>query len=45
MEKDKMEKEICPCCGKKMFKLNTGQWTHLFSKALEEENNLFLKKQ
>lgn len=29
-------KEFCPCCDKKMFKLRNGQWTHLFSEAFKE---------
>ncbi len=31
-----MMNERCPCCNRKMFKLKSGQWTHLFSKAFEE---------
>ena len=26
----------CPCCNRKMYKLKNEQWTHLISKALEE---------
>ena len=32
----KMIIDRCPCCNRRMFKLESGQWTHLFSKALDE---------
>ena len=31
--KEPIKKDRCPCCNKKMFKLKTGQWTHLISEA------------
>ena len=33
------EKDInrCPCCNWLMFKLKTGQWTHLGSEVIKEE--------
>jgi hypothetical protein len=28
--------DLCPCCGNKMFLLEDGIWTHIFSKAFRE---------
>ena len=36
---NEMKKEIdkCPCCNKNMYQLKTGQWTHLASLKLQED--------
>ena len=35
---DEMKKDIdkCPCCNRNMYKLKSGQWTHLPSLKLKE---------
>lgn len=32
----KTKNNRCPCCNKRMYKLKSGQWTHLISEAIEE---------
>ena len=37
-------KNKCPCCGKTMFSLEDGKWTHLFSEAFRAAHKRDVKK-